>query len=206
MTNSEKGKEKGPYSPKDLLSDEDVYEAMKLIPGYLDISLTDFRELYLLASQHAEKRIREKLKVEAVMTEQVVSVEKGTPVPEVAALMAKHDITGLPVINSDNTVAGVISREDFFAGLGEGKHHSIMALLAECLVTKGCAALSMKGKTAADIMSAPAVTANPDTLLSEVAGLMTEKGVARLPITDDKGHLVGFLSRTDLIKFFPFRC
>ncbi|MFP3983048.1 MAG: CBS domain-containing protein [Desulfurivibrionaceae bacterium] len=206
MTSSGKGKKENLYSPKDLLSDEDVYEAMKLIPGYLDISLNDFRELYLLAVQHAEKRIREKLKVEAVMTEEVISVDTGTPVHEVAALMAEHDITGLPVINSDNTVAGVISREDFFAGLGEGKNHSIMALLAECLVTKGCAALSMKGKTAADIMSSPAVTVSPGTLLSEAAGLMAEKGVAKLPVTDDKGRLVGFLSRPDLIKFFPFRC
>ncbi len=187
-----------------VLTDEDVYEAMRMIPGYLDISLADFRDIYLQAFQHAKARIRKTLKVESVMTGEVVSAESALPVQEVAALMAEKEISGLPVLNPDKTVAGIISREDFFARLGEGKHHSCMALLADCLVNKGCAALAIRGKTAGDIMSSPPVTVHPEDLLSKVASLMAERKINRLPVVDQNDRLAGFLTRTDLINSFPY--
>ena len=55
-----------------------------------------------------------KIKVEKVMTRQVLSVQEDTLVEDAARLMADHDIGGLPVVRSDNTVIGIITESDLF--------------------------------------------------------------------------------------------
>lgn len=187
------------------LSDEDIYEAMKKIPGYLDISAGDFKELYLLAYQHAETRLYNSLRVAEIMTRQVITVLPATPLAEAAARMAKHHITGLPVVQENGTVAGVLSEQDFFRNMGDGSQTSCMALIAESLAGGDCFALSMRGKTAGEIMTAPAITVPETALLHEVGKLMREKRINRVPVTDSKMRVLGILTRSDLMHAFPER-
>lgn len=192
-------------NPAELLSDEDVYEAMKKIPGYLDISAGDFKELYLLAYQHAETRLYNSLRVAEIMTREVVTVLPATPLAEAAARMAKHHITGLPVVHEDGTVAGVLSEQDFFRNMGDGSQTSCMALIASSLASGGCPALCMRGKTAGEIMTTPVITVLENALLHEAGKLMREKGINRIPVTDNKNRLLGILTRSDLMHAFPER-
>ena len=72
------------------LSDEDIYEAMREIPGYLDITPGDFKEVYLKAYQHALSRLTRSVTVEEVMTDTTASFpmkRMGEP-EELAALVA----------------------------------------------------------------------------------------------------------------------
>jgi len=191
--------------PAELLSDEDIYAAMKKIPGYLDISAGDFKELYLLAYEHAEARLYNSLPVADIMNRQVITVLPETPLAEAAALMAKHHITGLPVVQKDGTVIGILSEQDFFRNMGDGRQTSCMALIADSLAKGGCLALSMRGKTAGEIMTVPAITVSENALLHEIGKLMREKRINRVPVTDDKMRLLGILTRSDLMHAFPER-
>jgi len=191
-------------SPAELLSDEDIYEAMKKIPGYLDISPGDFKELYLLAYQHAENRLYNSLRAADIMTRRVISALPTTLLAEAAALMAAHHITGLPVVREDGTVAGILSEQDFFRNMGDGHHASCMALIADSL-KGGCSALSFRSKTVEEIMAKPAITVLETALLSEISTLMREKKINRIPVTDDGQRLVGILTRSDLMHAFPER-
>ena len=191
--------------PVELLSDKDIYEAMKKIPGYLDISAGDFKELYLLAYEHAETRLYNSLRAADIMTRQVISALPTTPLAEAAALMAKNHITGLPVAQEDGTVAGILSEQDFFRNMGDGSQTSCMALIADSLARGGCPALLMRGKTAGEIMTAPAITVLENALLHEVGKLMREKRINRVPVTDPAGRLLGILTRSDLMHAFPER-
>ena len=74
--------------------DEDIYEAMKDIPGYLDITPGDFKEVYLLAYRHALERLKRAVTARQVMTREVVSVRPDTPLAEVAAAMGGKGISG----------------------------------------------------------------------------------------------------------------
>ena len=56
------------------ISDDDIYEAMKDVPGYLDITPGDFKEVYLQAYRHAISRVMKSVKAADVMTRQVISV------------------------------------------------------------------------------------------------------------------------------------
>lgn len=180
------------------LTDEDVLEAMKELSGYLDITPGDFRELYALAYAHAHRRILSR-PARDIMTSPVHFVLDDQPVLDVAHVLARHEVAGVPVLSkADQTVAGVISEKDFMRRMAEAET-SFMGLVAACMSTKGCPALKVKGKVAADIMSSPAETLSPEAQLCEVFELMREKRINRVPIVEE-GRLVGIVSRDDVLE------
>ena len=61
-------------------------------------------------------------------------------------------------------------------------------------------ALPIKKALAADIMTSPAVTVAPDTTVRTIAALLTDRGINRVPVTDPAGHLLGLVSRGDIVR------
>lgn len=181
------------------LTDQDIYEAMKSISGYLDITPGDFKELYCHAYRHALERISRSVVAGDIMTREVVFAGPDTPVHAVAELMGQRGISGLPVTDGTGKVVGVISEKDFLARVGEAGPKNFMTVLAQCLRGKGCTALPIHASRAADIMTSPAVTVAERTTYSEISALMATRGINRLPVTDAEGRLVGIITRGDLI-------
>ena len=183
------------------ISDDDIYEAMKNIQGYLDITPADVKELYRLAYHHAVERIACSVRALDVMTAQVISVKITTPLKDVAHIMAEHGVSGVPVVEEDATVAGIISEKDFFSRLGGKGTKSFMSLLAACLEgKKGCPADPTRAETAADIMTSPPITVVAHTSLRNVVNILSENDINRVPVVDEIGRLVGIVSRTDVLR------
>ncbi len=182
------------------ISDDDIFEAMKDIPGYLDITPQDFKVLYRSAFKHAIERLTEQVKAQDVMTDKVISVREDTSSGEVAKRMAAHGITGIPVVDAEKRVVGIISETDFLFQMGNKDTRSFMDVVERCLRNKGCIAITMRRLKAQDIMSSPAVTVRADTPISEIANIFTEKNINRAPVTDEKGNLLGIVARADLIQ------
>jgi CBS-domain-containing membrane protein len=181
------------------ISDDDIYDAMKEIPGYLDITPGDFKEVFRFAYQHAVERLSS-VKAGDVMVTEVVSVTRKTPLDQVAAVMARHGISGVPVVEEGERVVGIISEKDFLTRMGEQDTETFMGVVAECLKGLGCVAVSIRGQNAEDIMTSPAVTVNEETSIREIANLLTEKNINRVPVINRKGHLVGIISRADIVR------
>ncbi len=182
------------------MTDADVHEAMKEIQGYLDITAADYREVYRLAFRQATDRINRSITARDIMTAPVVTAKRATPLREVALLMADRGISGLPVLDDNNRVAGVISEKDFLARMGSSGRTTFMAVIADCLKGSGCVALPIRAQKAEDIMSIPPVTISPDATLLEIAALLTERKINRLPVVGDSGELIGIVSREDIIR------
>ena len=182
------------------IKDEDILEAMRAIPGYLDITPGDFKEVYRLAFQHALERLSRAVTAAEIMTTDVVAVKPDTPVAEVAAAMGRRGVSGVPVVDAGQKVVGVISEKDFLTRMGVQNAKNFMSLVASCLMTKGCVALPIKAALAGDIMNAPAVTVAPDTPVRDVARLLTQKSINRVAVTDPAGRLLGLVSRGDIVK------
>ncbi|MGW4161011.1 CBS domain-containing protein [Streptomyces sp. NPDC004788] len=115
------------------------------------------------------------LKVGALMTDSVVSVIPTTPFRDVAKLLAEHDISGVPVLDEDDRVVGVVSESDL---------------------------LARRRLTAREVMTAPAVTVHAEETVSDAARLMVRRGVERLPVVDEEERLVGIVTRRDLLRVF----
>ncbi|GAA1333648.1 CBS domain-containing protein [Streptomyces sanglieri] len=132
------------------------------------------------------------IKVGDLMADDVVSVVPLTSFKEVAKLLAQHDISGLPVLDDEDRVVGVVSESDLLSRQAAG-HPGAGATAA---VPSGAEF------TAAEIMSTPAVTVHAEESAPEAARLMTRSGVERLPVVDDEDRLVGIVTRRDLLSLF----
>ncbi len=182
------------------ISDKDIHEAMKDIPGYIDITTGDAKELYRLAYRHSLKRITQSIKAGDIMTIEVIAVKRETPLKEVAKLMAEQGVSGVPVIEEDRKVAGIISEKDFLSRMGAGNSKTFMGIVAKCLKGKACVALSIRARNAEDIMTSPAVAVNEETTLLDITNIFKEKKINRVPVVDSDGYLTGIVSREDIVE------
>jgi CBS domain-containing protein len=139
------------------------------------------------------------MKVEDVMSRDVVTVDVSTPLRDVAALLAEKRISGLPVISEDGVV-GVVSEADILAK-ERGETHQRGGLFGFLLDDRD-AELKLEARTAGEAMSAPAITIGPERPVSEAAGTMIDEGVNRLPVVGEEGRLLGIVTRADLVKAF----
>ena len=141
---------------------------------------------------------REGLKAEDIMTTDVIAVYPETPVEEVASLLIKHRISGIPVIDKDRRVLGVVSESDIIYK----EIHRDPELLERIggIVLPAYRQTLKKGDTAGEVMTAPPVVASLDTGLDELVGLITEKRIKRIIIVDRDGRLSGIVSRIDIVR------
>jgi CBS domain-containing protein len=140
------------------------------------------------------------MKVETVMTKDVLVVERATPLREVARLLAEHTISGLPVVE-DGQVVGVVSEADILAkerGAPEKRPRMVAVLLDGRLYDD----TRLEATTAGDAMSAPAVTIGPRADVSQAAARMLDGHVNRLPVVARDGTLLGIVTRADLVRAF----
>jgi CBS-domain-containing membrane protein len=187
--------------PLDIeISDDDVYGAMREIEGYLDITPSDLREVYRLAFRHAVERIRRSVSAADIMTKTVFFVRTHTPLQDVARMMAEKRISGLPVLDDADNVAGVISEKDFLSRMGAKDTRHVMGIIASCLEGKGCVAMPVRAKKAADIMAAPAITVRETSTTFEIMTLFRTHAINRVPVVDGSGRLSGIVSRADVIR------
>jgi CBS-domain-containing membrane protein len=184
------------------IADDDVLRAMKEIQGYIDITTGDFKEIYRIVYRYAWQRLTQSIVAGDVMTKDVVSVKEDARLEEVAQTMGLKEIAGVPVVDDDNRVVGVISEKDFLARMGGKKTGSFIEIVALCLRTKGCIAIPMREQRAQEIMTSPAVTVSEDATVSDITDMLIAKNINRLPVTDRKNRLVGIVTRADIIHSY----
>ena len=189
--------------PKDI-SDEDILNAMKEMEGYLDITPGDFKEIYRHAYEHALNRLRRTLSAKEVMSREVVAVDPDMPLKDVAEAMARRGISGVPVLDRNRAVVGVISDRDFLNAFGPSGAKSFMQVMSACLAGTGCIAVTAGKQKAGEIMTTPPICVAEDTPVSEIARIFVEKRINRVPVTDRNCKLVGIVSRADIVHYSFF--
>lgn len=141
------------------------------------------------------------MKVRDVMTSTVVTVAPGTPFPEVVDTLLRYGVSGVPVVDEDGRLAGIVTEADLVSKQAYGgRRRRALELLADLVAgrdTRG--AVKGKGRTAAEIMTAKVEAAQPGDDVRAAARRLLEHHVKRLPVVDD-GRLVGIVSRTDLLR------
>ncbi|MFF1742662.1 CBS domain-containing protein [Streptomyces mirabilis] len=144
-------------------------------------------------------------KVGSVMATEVVTARYGTPFKEVVRLLTEHRISGLPVIDEDDKVLGVISETDLMVRqAGVPDPYETPRRFRFTGLTRGARRQAAKGRarTAGQLMSVPPVTVHADGTIAEAARTMARGRVERLPVVDDEDRVVGIVTRRDLIQVF----
>jgi CBS domain-containing protein len=143
------------------------------------------------------------LTVRDVMSRSVVSVHRRTPLKEVAQALIDNRISGVPVVDVDGVVVGVVSEADLLIkeqGAGAIHHRPLTRLFGESRDSRA-QILKVGALNADEAMTAPAITITSDQSIHEAAAIMTTKHVNRLPVVDE-GRLVGIVSRADLVRAY----
>lgn len=142
------------------------------------------------------------MKINEVMTTDVITVTLDTPLKRAAQLLAQHRISGLPVLDGAGAVAGVLSEADILVKEGgeRTKHGGVLGWLLE--PSEPWLDEKLDAVSAGDAMTAPALTIAPDRSVREAALTMLEEGINRLPVVDEAGKLVGIVSRANLVRAF----
>ena len=135
--------------------------------------------------------------VKDVMTTRVIWVKKDATFREMAVALRDHRVSAFPVIDDDGKVIGVVSEADMLTK---------EALVDELGIFGGILhrrdQAKARGIIAGDLMTTAVVAVRPGDTVEHAAKLMYDRGVKRLPVTDESGHLVGIISRADVLSVF----
>jgi len=122
-----------------------------------------------------------KIKAKDVMTKEVISAKTDIPIYEAVRILRKNEITGMPIVEDDMTLVGVLTEKDvlrlFYAGEDE------------------------KNKTVNDYMTRPAVSYKEGDTLQSICDFMMINYFRRVPVTSKEGKVVGIISRPDVIDY-----
>lgn len=141
------------------------------------------------------------MKVEDVMSTEVVTVQAATPLKDVARLLTERKISGMPVLGADGQVVGVISEADLL--VKEGGLTASRGFLLSWLhdSREASDADKLEARLAGEAMTSPAITIAPYRSIASAAQQMLGQGVNRLPVVRD-GSLIGIVTRADLVRAF----
>jgi CBS domain-containing protein len=109
-----------------------------------------------------------------IMTRKVYTIRPEASAQETAQLLDQHRISGLPVVDEGNDIIGIVTEAD--------------------IISK----VDREGLRVSDIMSHEVTSVNEETPVSEIALLLTERKIKRVPVVQD-GKLVGIVSRADIV-------
>ena len=140
------------------------------------------------------------MRAHQLMTRRVISVAPDSSIVEAAKLMLKNHVSGLPVVDDEGTIVGIVSEGDFLRRSEIGTPRKRGRLLG-FLFGNGVAAedyVREHGRKVSEIMTPSPKTVGEDATLKDIVALMEQNNIKRVPVVRD-GKLVGIVSRSNLL-------
>ncbi|MHC4533909.1 MAG: CBS domain-containing protein [Planctomycetota bacterium] len=119
------------------------------------------------------------LEAKDIMTRNVVCIKKNIPVVDAIRLMSKNNITGIPVVEDDMTLVGILSEQDVIRLFHTYEDE--------------------KNRTVNEFMTQPAIHFEEEECLLDVCYCLRDNSIRRVPVTSN-GKVVGVISRSDILK------
>lgn len=186
-------------APELELSDEDILDAMRHIPGYVDITTLDFRAIYHLAHSHALERLFRHVRVGNLMRTGLEPLHLDTRLDEAARLLAEQGRKSLPVVDDGGYVIGILTETDFLRRL---RADTFLELLLRLVENEGNFVHRCHATPTSEAMTAPPVTVTEDAGFREIVNAFNAHEGRSMPVVDTQGRLMGLLLRKDFLKSY----
>jgi CBS-domain-containing membrane protein len=180
------------------ITNEDLQAALRDMHTYVDVSIDDLKALCTMAAQHAEERTLQTIPVKDIMTTKVISIDPEAGIHDISKCLADNKISGLPVVDRECRLIGMVSEADILEMTGIGRDHKIRDLIKHLMGEPFHP--NRFDAIVKDFMSTPAITIHPDADIRRAAKIMNERRVKRLPVIDNQGKLIGIISRGDIVR------
>lgn len=144
------------------------------------------------------------LRAKDIMTTQVITVSPETEIAQAAKLLLENHINGVPVVDPENRLVGILCQSDLISQQKKLPIPSLFTFLDGYIPLSSTRQIEKQvqkiaATTVAHAMTTDPVTVEPDTSIQDVAALMVDKNFHSLPVLD-KGRLVGIVGKEDILK------
>ncbi len=146
----------------------------------------------------------DELKVREIMTSPVITVKPETTVRELADILAQNKISGVPVVDAEDRMLGMVSEADVIVQDADLHFPYYIQFLESVIYLQSVHKFEERfrkafGSKVSEIMTEDVVSVSPDQTVREVATLMADRNVNRVPVTEN-GRLVGIVTRGDIVR------
>lgn len=144
------------------------------------------------------------MRAKDIMKKNVIFVTKNEKVKEIVSILMQNHISGVPVVDQNRQLIGIVTEKDLITKEKGLNISSYMEFIASILFIDG--EIQYKGNyqnliylTAADIMSSPVYAVHLNATIDEIASIMVNRHINRIPVIDEEKRLVGIIGRGDLL-------
>lgn len=188
--------ETAPDPTEIALSDADILDAMRAIPGYLDISTEDFRTLYHFAHRHALERLFGGLTAGRMMRVDITPLTPELTFAEALRAFAAQQLRTLPVVDPEQHVIGVLTETDVLRTLGVTR---LLDWIAHQIEQPTALNPHLLARPVSALMTAPAICVPTTAGVHEIFAAFTRHPGRAMPVLGADGRLAGVLRRKDVL-------
>jgi len=151
---------------------------------------------------HHSREGKDTMTAREIMTTPVITAGPDATLAEISELMLAHRISGIPIVDSEGRLMGIVTESDM---LEEDKRRQLLprvTIFGMVPAHQGPvedALLKARTFRASEVMTKKVFTVEPDTPVTEVAGLLVRERINRVPVVEE-GKVIGIVSRADLIR------
>jgi len=185
------------------ISDADIVEGMHALPGYVDVTISDFKELFYAIYSLGNKRMMQTISAASIMRSPALCVQENYSLCQAIAFLGQHKISGAPVLGDDGKLSGVVSEKDILRSVGlEGMTRSMQ--LIDCAENPATLVLTQqkKERPVRVVMTRPAVSVFENSTLGEVLDIFKTQSINRIPVVNTVQVPTGIITRNDIIETF----
>lgn len=144
------------------------------------------------------------MRAKDVMRKDVILAKKSDSLESIIKALMHNHISGMPVVDADNHLLGVVSEQDIVVKRRGLNISSYMEYMTSILFIDGnkpndLIMQKITSVTAEDVMTTPAFAVHPDATVTDVVLLMMNRQINRIPVVDDDNKLLGIIGRNDLL-------
>lgn len=145
------------------------------------------------------------MKAKDIMNRQIITVKEEMTVDETARILLENKISGVPVVDEQNQVIGIVSETDLIYREKHLHIPSFISILDGVIFLESTKELEhqvrkMAAYKVGDVMTKKVITIQEDTELEDIVDIIVEKRINRLPVVDREGKLVGIVTRSDILR------
>ncbi len=143
--------------------------------------------------------------VKDIMVTEVIAIQEDASVDELSKLLIENKISGVPVVDKDGKLVGIATEGDLIIKDSDLHFPRYFKLLDSIIYLESLNKFKKNlkkylGTKVSDVMTTDVKTVNGDTPVSKAANLMIRNNINRLPVLDDKGDMIGIITRADIVR------
>ncbi|MEG6615007.1 CBS domain-containing protein [Peptococcaceae bacterium 1198_IL3148] len=144
------------------------------------------------------------MKAKDIMTTEVITVTEDTAIEQIAKILSENRISGVPVVNGEGKIKGIVTEGDLLHKISNPRVPGFVGLLGGIIYFNSLDEYKddlkkLAAMKAEEIMTTDITTVSADANVEDMATLMVERGIKRLPVVE-KDKVIGIISRADIIR------